>query len=43
MIEGLNKAPIVGFVRYSQKITFGIERDVFEPNISNTGLIFLKM
>ena len=32
MIEGLNKAPIVGFVRYSQKITFGTERDVFEPN-----------
>lgn len=32
MIEGLNKAPIVGFVRYSQKITFGTERDVFEPD-----------
>lgn len=32
MDEGLYKAPIIGFVRYSQKISFGTERDVFEPN-----------
>ena len=32
MQKKLNKAPIVGFVRYSQKITFkGGAKDVFEP------------
>ena len=27
----INKAPIIGFIRYSQKINFVSNRDVFEP------------
>lgn len=30
MKKVLNKAPVLGFVRYSQKIIFGQEKDVFE-------------
>lgn len=31
MIQELPKVPIIGFVRYSQKIDFGGVRDMFEP------------